>query len=91
MPPSPPPVRTLGRHAFTVADQEDYGRRSGDLNPMHMDAMAARAACSPEGGWCTACTLRRCCSSAGWVMEATCRPRFVASSPSPSASATKST
>lgn len=42
MPPSPPPVRTLGRHVFTVADQEDYGRLSGDLNPMHMDAMAAR-------------------------------------------------
>jgi len=42
VPQSPSQSQTLGRHLFTATDQQDYGRLSGDHNPMHIDAMAAR-------------------------------------------------
>ena len=42
MAPFPPQSQSLGRHVFNAAGQRDYARLSGDSNPMHMDATAAR-------------------------------------------------
>jgi len=39
---APSPALRLARRSFTAADQERFAAFSGDRNPMHMDAAAAR-------------------------------------------------
>lgn len=36
------PSLTLGQRCFTGSDQQHFARLTGDTNPMHMDALAAR-------------------------------------------------
>jgi acyl dehydratase len=35
-------TEVIARHAFSVEEQESFARMSGDHNPIHMDALAAR-------------------------------------------------
>ena len=37
-----PPSGILAEHVFTLDDQQRFGQFSGDLNPIHLDAIAAR-------------------------------------------------
>jgi len=39
---TPPATTILGEKAFTDRDQRDFASASGDWNPMHVDAIAAR-------------------------------------------------